>query len=85
MYEELAKTLGMPISEVKDLVDKKKRAESKKKLILEVEINIDDKAAETCLIYEGDTPESVIQKIAEKHKLSKEERKAIMDQLKQCF
>lgn len=72
----------MTVNEIKDLIAKK---ENSKMPILEVEINIDNKIIETCLIYEGDTAETIIEKVGQKHKLNKEEKGIIMEQLKQYF
>jgi len=72
----------MSVNEIKDFIVKK---ENTKVPILEVEINIDNKVIEKCLIYEGDTPETIIQKVGQKHRLNKEEREIIMNQLKQHF
>ena len=52
---------------------------------MEIEINIDEELAEKCLVYEGDTSENLARRIAKKHKLSEEETRIIMCQLKQHF
>ena len=53
--------------------------------IIELEINIDDTTVEKCVIYQGETPENVAQKIIEKYNLNKEEGQLVIDQLKNHF
>ena len=59
-----------------------KSSSKKNRAILEVEINIDDRTVEKCTIYEGETPESVTQKIVDKHNLNMEERELVIKQLR---
>ena len=48
-------------------------AEKKKKeSLVQVQIKVNEKLAETCVVYEGQTAEQVAEELAQKHKLSSE-------------
>jgi len=57
----------------------------KEKAIMEIEINIDAKIVEKCLVYVGETPEDVSRRIAKKHQLTEKERRIVFEQLKLQF
>jgi len=52
---------------------------------MELELKIDEKLVYSCLVYEGDTPQALANKIAKKYKLIEEEKKLVIDQLNQHF
>ncbi len=45
--------------------------------LIQVQIKVNDKVAETCVVYEGQTAEEVSGELARKHKLSDETRRKI--------
>jgi hypothetical protein len=56
-----------------------------KQPIMEVEINIDERIAEKCYIYNKESPRDIAAKIATKYNLNKDERILILKQLRQHF
>ena len=54
----------------------------KRRVRMEIEVNIDEEMVERCTIYEGDTIEDLTNKLARKHKLTEGEKNAIKQQLK---
>lgn len=58
------------------------RAQGSKRVpILEVEVNINEKVVEKCIIYKGDTCEAVASKLAEKYHLKDSEKEVVIKQL----
>lgn len=55
--------------------------DSKRVPILEVEVNINEKVVEKCIIYKDDTCENVAKKLAKKYNLKENEKKLIIQQL----
>jgi len=49
--------------------------------ILEVEVNINEKVVEKCIIYKDDTCENIAKKLAKKYNLKDNEKKLIIQQL----
>ena len=56
-----------------------------KQPIMEVEINIDERIAEKCYIYNEESPTDIAHRIATKYNLNKDEKQLILKQLKQHF
>ena len=91
MYLEIARDKGISIDKVKPVVDKplskkaKEITSKKRKPIMEIEIRIDEKVMERCLVYEGDTAESLTKTMTKKYKLTEQEAKSMLEQLSQEF
>jgi len=58
---------------------------AQKRVIMKLELNIDKEIVEECMVYEGDTVEALVKRMANKHKLSQEERNSLTTQLQQYF
>ena len=77
---ELAKSLGVTFAKAEAIKGKAKRIP-----VMEAEVKIDEKLVEKCVIYEGQTAESVAATIAKKHGLDVEAKKAVLAQLQVHF
>ena len=90
----LAKSLGVTLhqamkmkgSYTKSIIEKTPQTyEDNKVPILEVEINMDEKNVEKCVVDKGETCESVVEKVVVKYSLNDIEQKLVLDQLKVYF
>lgn len=60
-------------------------SEDERTPLLEVEINIDERTVEKCVIYKGELLQEVVDSIARKYSLNETERSLIINQLSKYF
>ena len=51
----------------------------------EIDVNIEGKELEKCVIYEGETADQVADRIVKKHQLTEEDKQVILQQLQQSM